>query len=106
MRCLLWLLGSGACMLACSNQDRTELIVQSTAFEQPDPELGTRELGAEDGTGTAEPPDAAPEGDPGVPVAGPPASEFVDVAGAHFTPGAAPAVGEASQLPKIIALSA
>jgi hypothetical protein len=110
MRCLhwLWLVGSGACMLACSNEDRTQLIVQSTAFEQPDPELDTRELGAGDpetgeSTGNANPTDAASEGEP---AADPPASEFVDVVGADFAPGPAPAVAEANLLPRIIAVSA
>jgi hypothetical protein len=102
MRCPGWLslLGSSALVMACSGEDRTS-VVQSTAFEQPAPDPDRS-----DGTDDAEPPDAAPEGDPAVPVAGPPASEFVDVAGAEFTPGAAPAAAEASLLPKIIALSA
>jgi len=90
-------------MLGCSAEDRTQITVQGTAFEQPTPELSRQ-----DGTSTAAPPDAAPEGDPGVPVAGPIASAFVEVADADFTPGPAPtpAPAKASPLAKIIALSA
>lgn len=108
MRCFpwLWLLGSGACVLACSDQDRTQIVVQGTAFEQPGPAPGTRDPVPDEGAGAAEPLDAAAEGEPGVPVAGPTASELVDVAGAEFTPGPAPAAADASLLPKIVALSA
>jgi len=96
-------LGLGVCMLGCRAEDRTQITVQGTAFAQPTPELSRQ-----DGTSHAAPPDAAPEGDPGVPVAGPIASEFVEVADADFTPGPAPtpAPAKGSPLAKIIALSA
>jgi len=88
-------------VVACSAQDRTQIIAEGTAFEQPAPDPA-----ADDGTEDAPAPDAAPASDPSMPPAAPATSELVEVAGAEFVAGPDPAPAEASLLPKIIALSA